>query len=97
MAEHLIGIVTVTFNSASVIEGFMDSVLKQTGAKFILYVIDNASSDDTLNRLSEYQDPRIVVIPNQINVGVAEGNNIGIRAALNRGCTFVLFLNNETA
>ncbi len=96
MGEHLMGIVTVTFNSASVIDGFMDSVLKQTGAKFILYVIDNASSDDTLSRLSRYQDPRIVVISNQVNVGVAEGNNIGIRSALNRGCASVLFLNNDT-
>jgi GT2 family glycosyltransferase len=91
-----IGVVTVTFNSASVIVDFMESMLKQEGANFILYIIDNASSDDTCQRLSEYHDTRIVLIRNDRNVGVAEGNNIGIRAALRDACAFVLFINNDT-
>jgi GT2 family glycosyltransferase len=94
--RHRIGVVTVTYNSDSVIADFMDSALKQTHADFILYVIDNASSDETLKRLSEYQDPRIVPVSNLANVGVAEGNNIGIRAALKDGCTSVLLINNDT-
>ena len=91
-----VGVVTVTFNSGSVIREFMESLLKQTHAEFILYVIDNASSDETLKVLSEYEDARVVVIPNQANVGVAEGNNIGIRAALKDGCCSVLLINNDT-
>jgi GT2 family glycosyltransferase len=92
----LIGVVTVTFNSGTVIRGFMDSVLKQTPAKFILYLVDNASSDDTLKLVAQYQDVRVVVIACQTNLGVAEGNNLGIRAALKDGCTSVLLVNNDT-
>ena len=92
----LIGVVTVTFNSALVIRGFLDSLLKQRHTNFILYVIDNASSDATVGHLAEYCDPRIVVVRNSTNVGAAEGNNIGIRAAIKDGCTSVLLINNDT-
>jgi len=91
-----IGVVTVTYNSAIVVPGFMDSVLKQSHSDFILYVVDNASSDETLRLVSGYSDARIVPIRNVDNTGVAEGNNVGIRAALRDGCTFVLLLNNDT-
>ena len=93
---NLIGVVTVTFNSAPVICGFMDSLLQQTHAGFILYVIDNASADETLKRLAEYQDCRMMIVSNPTNVGVAEVNNIGIRAALKDGCSSVLLINNDT-
>jgi GT2 family glycosyltransferase len=91
-----IGVVTVTYNSASVVPDFMESVLKQSHSEFILYVVDNASRDETLRRVSRYADTRIVTITNADNVGVAEGNNIGIRAALRDDCAFVLLLNNDT-
>jgi GT2 family glycosyltransferase len=91
-----IGIVTVTYNSSSVIQPFMDSLLKQSYANFLFYAVDNASSDTTLQLLAEYRDSRLTVVANQGNVGVAEGNNIGIRAALEDGCRFVLLINNDT-
>jgi GT2 family glycosyltransferase len=92
----LVGVVTVTFNSAAIIREFMDSVLRQTHTEFTLFVVDNASTDDTLKLVSTYQDSRIILIQNEINVGVAEGNNDGIRAALKKGCSHVLLINNDT-
>jgi hypothetical protein len=74
----------------------MLSLLCQSYSQFILYVVDNASSDGTLRRVSEYQDPRIVIVPNLTNLGIAEGNNVGIRAALKDGCESVLLINNDT-
>jgi GT2 family glycosyltransferase len=92
----LIGVVTVTYNSATVLPDFMESMLKQSYREFRLYVVDNASSDNTLELLANYSDPRILIIVNQTNVGVAEGNNIGIRAAIGDGCASVLLINNDT-
>lgn len=92
----MIGVVTVTYNSAAVIRDFMESLLKQSHHNFLLYLIDNASSDDTLELLTDYSDRRIVIIRNSTNLGVAEGNNIGIRAALSDRCTSVLLINNDT-
>jgi GT2 family glycosyltransferase len=93
---NLIGVVTVTYNSATVIRAFMDCLLVQTHSEFRLYVIDNSSSDETLALLADYHDSRIIIVRNRDNVGVAEGNNIGIRAALKDGCAFVLLINNDT-
>jgi hypothetical protein len=93
---NLVGIVTVTYNSESVIHDFLQSVISQSHSAFLLYVVDNASVDRTLSLLLDYRDPRFRIIRNTENVGIAEGNNIGIRAALRDGCSSVLLLNNDT-
>ncbi|MDD4950728.1 glycosyltransferase family 2 protein [Sulfuricurvum sp.] len=91
-----IGVVTVTFNSAHVLKDFLDSMAKQTHTNYILYVIDNASDDDTAKIISEVDDARIVYIQNDKNLGVAAGNNQGIVKAIEDGCESILLLNNDT-
>ncbi len=93
--EPRIGVVTVTFNSGQVIDAFINSVLNQDHPNFCLFVIDNASKDDTLARLGACPDVRIQLIPNAQNLGVAEGNNQGIESALADGCEYILLLNND--
>lgn len=90
-----IGIVTITYNSAHVIEPFMQCILAQTHSHFILYIIDNISSDTTLELIKNYRDDRIVVIANKENVGVAAGNNQGIKKALDDNCDELLIINND--
>jgi GT2 family glycosyltransferase len=93
---ELVGVVTVTYNSAVVIDGFMKSMLAQLHKNFILFIIDNASRDKTLALLETYHDGRIKIVSNCENVGVAEANNQGIAAAIEGGCQFVLLINNDT-
>jgi GT2 family glycosyltransferase len=90
-----IGIVTITFNSANVIVPFLDCMLHQTHTNFILYIIDNISSDQTLDIIKQFDDPRMVVIANTTNVGVAAGNNQGIKKALEDNCDEILIINND--
>lgn len=90
------GVVTVTYNSEKVIEGFLSSMLAQSCSAFVLYIVDNASTDQTMECLARYKDERIIVIHNQKNLGVARGNNQGIRAALDAHCDSVLLINNDT-
>jgi len=97
MADGMkVGVVTVTYNSGQVIDTFLSSLLQQTWSDFFLYVVDNASVDCTLERVSGYKDCRIFLIANQENLGVAEGNNQGISAALKAGCRSILLINNDT-
>ncbi len=91
-----IGIVTVTYNSRKVIDGFLASLRSQAGPKFLLYVVDNNSSDGTLERLGEEPDVPMHIIQNKVNQGAAEGNNQGIKAALADGCDSILLINNDT-
>jgi GT2 family glycosyltransferase len=92
-----IGVVTVTFGSGSVLPDFLKSLKDQTYRNFVLIAVDNDSKDSTLEQLREFHDCELVLISNQKNVGVAAGNNQGIRIALNSGCEFVLLLNNDVA
>jgi hypothetical protein len=91
-----IGIVTVTYNSEHVLDAFLDSVSAQTYNNIVLYLVDNASKDNTLEMVRQRSDLTIVIFPNLKNLGVAEGNNQGIRAALADECECVLLLNNDT-
>ncbi len=90
-----VGVVTVTYNSSEVLNEFLRSVSAQTYGDFLLYAIDNASRDNTVVQLEAWADARLRVIANAANIGVAAGNNQGIRAALAEGCDYVLFLNND--
>ena len=49
-----VGIVTVTYNSENVLEGFLESCLGQTFDRFIIYIIDNNSIDKTLDIINSY-------------------------------------------
>lgn len=91
-----VAVVTVTYNSGKVIDGFLRSLLTQDHADFILFVVDNASSDDTLTQIGQFHDLRIKVIANQDNRGIAEANNQGIVAGLSAGCEYILLINNDT-
>jgi len=90
-----IGLITITYNSAHVIEPFMECVLRQTHSNFILYIIDNISSDNTLELIQKFSDHRIVVLANKANIGVAAGNNQGIKKAMQDQCDEIMLLNND--
>lgn len=94
--EDLIGVVTVTYNSAGVLPDFLRCMAEQTHRNLILFAVDNASKDDSVGILRAYTDERLRIIANPDNKGVAGGNNQGIRASLEAGCTSVLIINNDT-
>ncbi len=95
--QQQIGVVTVTYNSGRVISEFLQCLLAQTHRRFVLYVVDNASRDNTLEQVKVLSDARIVLIENAQNLGFAAGVNQGIRAALESGCDSILIINNDTA
>lgn len=92
-----VGVVTVTYNSASVLDDFLDSLSSQEGIDLRLYAIDNLSSDNSIERLKqESRFTALKIVANDANLGVAVGNNQGIELALADGCDWVLLLNNDT-
>lgn len=69
------------------------SQLKYPNYKVLL--IDNGSEDDSISCISR-QFPEVEIIENKINLGFAEGNNVGIRCALKKGADYIFLLNNDT-
>jgi GT2 family glycosyltransferase len=93
-----LAIVTVTFNGGPVIDDFMTSLAAQDLSDWLLFVVDNASADDTLARLDRWSDdPRVTVIPLSENTGAAQGNNVGLERALAADVPLILFTNNDVA
>ena len=90
-----VGVVTVTYNSEDVFHAFLLDVVSQRHTNFILYVIDNASNDSTLEILSRFKDIRIKLIKNTSNKGVAAANNQGVKEAIKNNCSQILLLNND--
>lgn len=76
MSRTSTGAVLVTYNSAVDIDGCLDSLLDQGVERVV--VVDNASSDDTVERVRRRGGP-VEVIQNHRNVGFA--------AAINQGAT----------
>lgn len=61
---------TPTYNCARFLEKAIDSVLNQTYQDFELLIIDDGSSDNTLEILQKYQNnPKIKIIKNKKNIG----------------------------
>lgn len=64
-----------TYNAAATLAATLNSILSQTYANIKVFIVDNASTDDTLAIAALFagKDPRVQVIPHSQNVG-AEGN-----------------------
>jgi len=58
-------------------------------------VVDNGSVDGTAEAVEE-RYPRVAVLRNGQNLGFAEGNNVGIRYALEGTAEYIMLLNNDT-
>lgn len=94
-----IGIVTVLYNSEKVLDDFFKSLDEQRFNDFSLYIIDNASSDNSLKKCEYatlHKKYPIKIFNEKENWGIAKGNNIGISAALKDGCEYILLANNDT-
>ncbi|UOQ96693.1 glycosyltransferase [Hymenobacter sp. 5317J-9] len=70
----------VTWNSADVIEACLASVLAQTYPDFEVWVVDNASADDTRARVAAVaaRDARVQLHPLPRNTGFCGGHNYAL-------------------
>lgn len=93
----LVAIVTVTYNSGSVLPEFLASLSNQTFRDWMLVVIDNASVDQSRGLLESWADNRLHLICNDSNRGFAAASNQGFAHATQSSTPWVLVLNNDTA
>ena len=70
------------FNASRFISEAIESVLQQTFTDFEFVIINDGSTDETLNIIQQYArtNPRIVVIKKD-NTGLVDSLNVGIQAA----------------
>lgn len=79
--ETLVSVIMPAYNREGVIGGAIRSVLNQTYCNFELIVIDDGSSDETVNVVQGFNDSRIKLLKMNENVGVTKARNAGIAEA----------------
>ena len=81
--QAAVSVVMPAYNAEKTIAASIESVLNQSYQNFEIIIIDDGSADQTLQIAMEYRmrDPRIRVLRNMRNFGVAIARNHGIREA----------------
>jgi len=89
-----VDIIVLTWNQRDLVLDCLQSLRKIDYPNYKIIVIDNDSRDNTVEAV-RLAYPDVSVIQNSENLGFAEGNNVGIRHALNEGAGYVMLLNND--
>jgi len=78
MSNDLVSVTIVTYNSGRFIKRCLESVLDQKFAGKEIIVVDNASTDGTVDILEQFED-RCKIVYNDENIGFAAAQNQAIR------------------
>lgn len=91
-----VGIVISNYNGWQDTVQCLESLQKQTYRDFEIILLDDASTNDSVQQLQKHLTENTVFLPQEANSGFAAVNNVGMRRALADGCDWVLLLNNDT-
>ena len=99
MKKPKISLIILAYNGIDLTLDVLDCISKLDikGLDVETIVVDNASKDNTVKRLTGYKFPNMdfKLIVNKENLGFAEGNNVGIKDALKRNADYIVLLNND--
>jgi len=93
-----LSIIIVSYNTSFLtfqcVKSLFSSLKKEKNISFEVIVVDNASEDDTIERLKKIsaRKTNLLIIKNKKNVGYAKANNLALKKAKGR---FILFLNSD--
>lgn len=79
--KPLISVVLPVYNVEPYIKEAIDSVMNQTIQDFEILIIDDCSTDNTLDVVRAYDDERIKIITKACNKGLIDSLNIGFELA----------------
>lgn len=86
-----ISVLVPVYNAERFLSACLDSILTQTYKDFELICVDDASTDSSLQILQTYaqRDPRVRIITQSVNQGVAQTRNILLSSATGKYIAFV--------
>lgn len=90
-----IGIFICNYNKAEMAVRCVDAIMHQTIQNFDIYVVDNASTDNSVELLKSVYNDGITIIQNGENLGGSGGFGRGIRTALELGYKYFMLVDND--
>jgi len=92
--QNDISIILVNYNTKEITTSCIRSIFQNTkGIKFEIIVVDNNSSDGSVEYLKREFNGKIKLIESDVNLGFGGGANIGIKESTGK---YVLLLNTDT-
>ena len=76
--KKLISLIMPLYNAENYVEEAIQSILDQTYSNFEMVLIDDCSTDNTMEKVTSFKDSRIKIIYNNKNMGIAYSRNIGL-------------------
>ncbi len=91
-------VIMINYNTPKVTEEGIQSALRIINNYSTIFVVDNASQDDSYENLKKRfaTNNQVVVVRSEYNGGFSAGNNIGIKYAIQNKFDYVMLLNNDT-
>lgn len=80
VAQNLVSVIVVNYNGGAYLNRCVGSLLTQTHANFEAFIVDNASTDGSMDALPALDD-RFTIIRNNKNLGFAAANNLAAKQA----------------
>lgn len=90
-----VGIVICNYNKQDYVLDCIASVLDSTYTDYKLYVVDNASTDQSVPLIKERYGSRLTLLVNSENLGGSGGFDTGMRAAMTEGHPYIWCLDND--
>lgn len=90
-----VGIILINWNSYNDVTTCIYSLSQMEYKSFQIIVIDNASSDNSLEKIKK-DHPDVFYIESPNNLGFGRANNLGINFALQLGVDYCWILNSDT-
>jgi glycosyltransferase involved in cell wall biosynthesis len=83
-----ISVIIPTYNRGNLIGNSITSVLNQTYKNLEIIIVDDGSTDNTLNEINKIKDERVRYIKLMENTGGSNARNVGIRNATGKYISF---------
>lgn len=90
-----IGIVICNYNKREFVIECIQSVLESNVNNFDIYVVDNASTDDSVEQIKSTYGNQVTLIQNTENLGGSGGFNTGLRLVRDKGYPYFLCLDDD--
>lgn len=91
----LVSVIILNYNGKQYLQGCVNSVLKNQYPNLEVILVDNASTDDSLQQVQDLygSNPKLRIIKSSENLGFSGGNNLGYEKSRGK---YIVFLNNDT-